>query len=194
MQWAKMGLDAGTMKPEHYQMALQNIERASQSPEAFMGWKQQAALGADEYIKQNKPTYQNQNLGGTMQTLALPGLGGEPKVVNTSTVTQSPDNAASVNASLANASATREVANATRDAARIQTGFANEQGLRKEFEGLPEVKNYKQAYPAYAAVKDAAGRNTPQSDINLVYGIAKLYDPTSVVRDCLLYTSDAADE
>lgn len=55
--------------------------------------------------------------------------------------------------------------------------------LRKEFDQLPEVKNYKQALPAYTSIVDAAKRNTPQSDINLVYGIAKLYDPNSVVRE-----------
>lgn len=55
--------------------------------------------------------------------------------------------------------------------------------LRKEFDQLPEVKNYKQALPAYTAIVDASKRNTPQSDINLVYGIAKLYDPNSVVRE-----------
>lgn len=55
--------------------------------------------------------------------------------------------------------------------------------LRKEFDDLPEVKNYKQALPAYSAIVDATKRNTPQADINLVYGIAKLYDPTSVVRE-----------
>lgn len=55
--------------------------------------------------------------------------------------------------------------------------------LRKEFEGLPEVKDYKAAVPAYKSVVDAAKRNTPQADINLVYGIAKMYDPTSVVRE-----------
>ena len=96
---------------------------------------------------------------------------------------QSPDSVASTTASRENAAATRDVAQATRDAATIQTGFQNESGLRKEFEGLTEIKNYKQAYPAFAAVKDAASRNTPQSDINIVYGIAKLYDPTSVVRE-----------
>lgn len=96
---------------------------------------------------------------------------------------QSPESVASVGASLENAAATRDVAQSNRDAATIQTNFQNESGLRKEFEGLPEVKNYKQAYPAFAAVKDAASRNTPQSDINLVYGIAKVYDPNSVVRE-----------
>ncbi len=55
--------------------------------------------------------------------------------------------------------------------------------LRKEFEGLPEVKNYKQALPAFKGIEDAVKRDTPMSDINLVYGIAKLYDPNSVVRE-----------
>lgn len=58
-----------------------------------------------------------------------------------------------------------------------------ETDLRKEFEGLSEVKNYKLAYPSFAAIKSASQRDTPQSDINLIYGIAKLYDPTSVVRE-----------
>lgn len=71
-------------------------------------------------------------------------------------------------------------ANATAAQGRIAEATT---GMRKEFDGLPEVKNYKQAYPAYAAIVDAAQRNTPQSDINLIYGIAKLYDPTSVVRE-----------
>jgi hypothetical protein len=97
--------------------------------------------------------------------------------------TSTDNNRRSVAATRDNADATRAVAQATRDAASIQTGFSNEQSLRKEFEGLPEVKNYKQAFPAFAAIKDAVARNTTQSDINIVYGLAKLYDPTSVVRE-----------
>ena len=172
----------------------QLIAQIPQDPAGFAQWKQKFALGATEFIKQNKPTYQTQNLGDRSQILATPGLGGAPAVVSSSAINQSPDNiasnatsrannAASVGASYANAGATREVAKATRDAATIQTGFKNEQDLRKEFEGLPEVKNYKQAYPAFAAIKDATSRNTTQSDINIVYGLAKLYDPTSVVRE-----------
>lgn len=59
----------------------------------------------------------------------------------------------------------------------------SETDLRKEFADLPEVKGYKAALPAFVAVRDAATRNNPQADINLIYGLAKLYDPTSVVRD-----------
>lgn len=58
-----------------------------------------------------------------------------------------------------------------------------ETDIRKEFADLPEVKNYKAAYPSFAAIQKASEGNTPQSDINLIYGIAKLYDPTSVVRE-----------
>lgn len=59
----------------------------------------------------------------------------------------------------------------------------NSTALRKEFESLPEVKNYKQALPSFKGIEDAVQRNTPMSDINIVYGIAKLYDPNSVVRE-----------
>jgi hypothetical protein len=101
--------------------------------------------------------------------------------------TSTDNNKRTVAASRDNAQATRDAArttgDATRDAARIQTGFQNEQGLRKEFEALPEVKKYKQALPSYKGIEDAVKRNTAQSDINIVYGIAKLYDPDSVVRE-----------
>jgi hypothetical protein len=72
------------------------------------------------------------------------------------------------------------------DANNIAAGqkvISTSSGLRQEFDALPEVKNYKQALPAYTSIKDAVTRSTPQSDINIVYGIAKLYDPNSVVRE-----------
>lgn len=58
-----------------------------------------------------------------------------------------------------------------------------ETDLRKEFADLPEVKRYKSAYPSFNAIQKAAKINNPQADINLVYGLAKLYDPESVVRE-----------
>lgn len=154
-----------------------------------------AGLTADKLIETVKGTRQNVNLGNVNQGSTVDYFGNVvPGSVTTSPIGQSADNAATnaasiennkrtTGASLTNAAALRDQAQATRDAATIQSGFKNETELRKEFEGLPEVKNYKQAYPAFAAVKDAASRNTPQSDINIIYGIAKLYDPTSVVRE-----------
>lgn len=58
-----------------------------------------------------------------------------------------------------------------------------ETDLRKEFADLPEVKRYKAAYPSFKAIEDAAKTANPQADINLIYGLAKLYDPESVVRE-----------
>ena len=163
--------------------ARAQIAQALQTPGGFESLLKKSALGLEKFTELNKPTIQNVNNGKTATMYALPGLGGAPVAINTTQMTTTPGEDLRSLDSRENAAATREVASATRDAAKIQTGFANEQGLRKEFEGLPEVKNYKQAYPAFAAIKDATGRNTTQSDINIVYGLAKLYDPTSVVRE-----------
>lgn len=71
----------------------------------------------------------------------------------------------------------------TPGAANVKARLGAEESMRKEFTSLPSVKTYSQAFPAYQNVLSAASRNTPQSDINMVYGIAKLYDPDSVVRE-----------
>ena len=63
------------------------------------------------------------------------------------------------------------------DLAKVETD------LRKELADLPQTKKFVQAVPAYKAIADASGRDTKQADINLVYGLAKLYDPDSVVRE-----------
>lgn len=55
--------------------------------------------------------------------------------------------------------------------------------LRKEFNALPEVENYKALVPAQRAATDALSRDTAQADINLIYSAAKIFDPTSVVRE-----------
>lgn len=65
----------------------------------------------------------------------------------------------------------------------VKARLGAEENLRKEFTGLPTVKTYSQAFPAYQNVLSAASRNNPQADISLVYGVAKLYDPDSVVRE-----------
>jgi len=161
----------------------QALARIPTDPMLFQQWKQQNALGATKYIEQNKPTYQTRNLGGTTDTIALPGLGGPAQVVSSMQNTVSPD--ASLSAATQRrgqdlTDARQREANAIQNAGK--TSEISTQ-LRKEFDQLPEVKNYKQALPAYKAIEDAVTRNSTQSDINLVYGIAKLYDPNSVVRE-----------
>jgi hypothetical protein len=65
----------------------------------------------------------------------------------------------------------------------VRARLGAEENLRKEFTALPTVKAYSQAFPAYQNVLSAASRDNPQADISLVYGVAKLYDPESVVRE-----------
>lgn len=61
-------------------------------PAGFEKWKQQAALGLGEYIKQNKPQYFQQDTGATKQISSVAGLGGPATVVpgSVQTVTMTP--------------------------------------------------------------------------------------------------------
>lgn len=61
--------------------------------------------------------------------------------------------------------------------------FDEVSGLRKEIQQLPSYKNYAQAMPIYRSMFETAGRNSKASDLNLVYGLGKIMDPTSVVRE-----------
>lgn len=56
-------------------------------------------------------------------------------------------------------------------------------GMRKEIQQLPSYKNLAQAAPIYKAMVETAGRDTKASDLNLVYGLGKIMDPNSVVRE-----------
>lgn len=56
-------------------------------------------------------------------------------------------------------------------------------GLRKEVQGLPSYKNMAQAAPIYRSMFEAAGRDTKAADLNMVYGLGKIMDPGSVVRE-----------
>jgi hypothetical protein len=55
--------------------------------------------------------------------------------------------------------------------------------LRKEVQGLPSYKNITQAAPVYKSMLDAAGRDNRAADVNIIYGLAKIMDPASVVRE-----------
>jgi hypothetical protein len=58
-----------------------------------------------------------------------------------------------------------------------------EMKLSGDFNGSPVVKNYREASTAFMGIMDSAGRDSKASDLNLVYGLAKLFDPGSVVRE-----------
>jgi hypothetical protein len=93
------------------------------------------------------------------------------------------NNQATVGAALRGQNLTHQRAGEANTIAAGGNIIKTETDLRKEFADLPEVKRYKNALPAYNAIVSAGSRNNPQADINLVYGVAKLYDPDSVVRE-----------
>lgn len=55
--------------------------------------------------------------------------------------------------------------------------------LRQEAGGLPEVKRLAAALPIYRSMRETHVRNDPAGDIDFVYGVAKIFDPESVVRE-----------
>lgn len=78
----------------------QALAQITQDPDSFAQWKQRFGLGATKYIEQNKPQYITQDLGGTSQITALPGLGGAGTVASSSPITQSANNIATVGATI----------------------------------------------------------------------------------------------
>lgn len=70
-----------------------------------------------------------------------------------------------------------EKANTTND----HKTFRDTQALRKEFEGMQAVKDYRLVLPLYERAKTAP--NTRAGDISVVYALGKMFDPGSVVRE-----------
>jgi len=63
--------------------------------------------------------------------------------------------------------------------------------LRNEIQGLPSYKNVAQAAPVYKSMLEAAGRDTRAADVNMIYGMAKIMDPGSVVRESEMSVAQA---
>lgn len=65
----------------------------------------------------------------------------------------------------------------------LPASFEDTTKARNEIVQLPAYKNMAQAAPIYRGMAEAAGRNTKAADLNLVYGLGKIMDPGSVVRE-----------
>jgi len=64
-----------------------------------------------------------------------------------------------------------------------QQAFGNENKLRDEYNTSPVTKAYREVVPIMESVKEAINRPTRAADLNLVYGLGKMMDPNSVVRE-----------
>ena len=61
--------------------------------------------------------------------------------------------------------------------------FTEVANLRKEFNALPEVKQYQEVQTAYEKVKSAAQQPSAAGDMSMIYGYMKMLDPGSTVRE-----------
>jgi hypothetical protein len=77
----------------------------------------------------------------------------------------------------------RETFSKATAAGAAPASFDDTAKLRHEVTQLPSYKNMAQAAPIYQAMHEAAGRDTKAADLNLVYGLGKIMDPGSVVRE-----------
>lgn len=59
----------------------------------------------------------------------------------------------------------------------------SENQLLGHYMASPEIKTYAAADPIYRSIVKSATTDTGASDLDMVYGIAKILDPTSVVRE-----------
>jgi hypothetical protein len=73
----------------------------------------------------------------------------------------------------------------------MPASFEDATKLRREVQDLPSYKNLAQAAPVYKSMVEAAGRDTRAADVNLIYGMAKIMDPTSVVRESEMTVAQA---
>jgi hypothetical protein len=55
--------------------------------------------------------------------------------------------------------------------------------IRKEFNALPQVKNWSTVQPVLQSAREAAKVNNASADLNIIYAVAKIMDPESVVRE-----------
>jgi hypothetical protein len=62
-----------------------------------------------------------------------------------------------------------------------QPDFKDVSSIRKEIGDLPSFKSFSSVIPVYNSMVKASDNKA--GDLNLVYGLAKIYDPTSVVRE-----------
>ncbi len=154
-----------------------------QDPEQIRQWAASRSMDADKLL----PQIQTRNTGGTTDTLAINPITGKPTVTSSIRNTQSPDNAATVEASLANAAATRDAAklqaDASRDSARIRRDQDTEMKLADDYR--TQSKSFKEAKDAYSQLSATLGSATtsPAATLAAATKFMKVLDPGSVVRE-----------
>jgi len=97
--------------------------------------------------------------------------------------TQDPNSVASVGATLRGQNMTDARMREQNQIAQGTAATGRTADLRKEFNALPQVKAYGEVQPGLQSAREAMGTDTAAADLNLIYAAAKIFDPTSVVRE-----------
>ena len=167
---------------------VQNMP-AQWSPEVSEELKR-GALAAAGKIEAMLPKVTDRDVGGTIQTVSTDPVSGRQTVAGVTPKTMTPgDVQQSRDAAAGRAVTMRGQDLADRRAAESNSINAGKNvletadRLRVEFNKLPEVEAYKSVIPAQKSAQEAIARDTPQADMNLIYATAKIFDPTSVVRE-----------
>jgi hypothetical protein len=178
----------GIYPPEQVAQMRQMVQASPGNIAALADQAFRAALATKDQLAK----YETRNLGGTTDTIAIDPVSGQARTVNSVQNTQSPDNKASVGASLANAAATREVAAATRDAARISADKDREMKLGDDWRA--QSKGFKEVADAYKIINASLDKATtsPAATLAGATKFMKLLDPGSVVRESELGMALAA--
>jgi hypothetical protein len=79
----------------------------------------------------------------------------------------------------------------TRELDSVQAPESAIKELRKELQDVPSYKKLANSAPVYQSMVGAAERNTRASDVNLIYGLAKIMDPDSAVREAEMTIAQA---
>lgn len=143
-------------------------------------------------VKDQTASFETRNLGGTTDTLRRDPITGKVVTVNSAQNTATPGDLLTDRRTREEGALNRGVTmrgqdltdQRSRDQNNIEAGKrvqSGVEGLRKEFNALPEVKNYKEVLPIMQSVRNAP--DTPAGDIDLIYGVGKVMDPNSVVRE-----------
>lgn len=189
----------GIIPKEQAQSALSGI---SSDPQSIAQWATQGfqtALSAKDQLAK----MQTSNIGGQTITQSIDPLTGRTTTTGAVQNTQSPDaqlqaqtstanNQRSVNASMANAGATREIANATRYAANAQRDQNTEMKLGDDYR--TQSKNFKETADAYKQITSVLDKATtsPAATLAGATKFMKMIDPGSVVRESELGMALAA--
>ena len=150
-------------------------------PQGFQQWVQKSALGMDKFIEKNAPKINVENIGGTSNLIATPGLGGTPQVIRSTPTTATPgqimadDRSREFNASArATAAAARDQVAATRENTQAQRGIQNASSIRDE--QTKALKPIDEVQQKLTIAKQLLASSSPASDIQLQQALTDLFD------------------